>query len=153
MLNQDPSTPNAAQLNEVHVSFERDTLAPYAAPGNILSMNMYDDLPLPWNIAKPATEFPQSLFVRHEYDRDGILSNGVSFFGGGSEHNLEEMEGLLGTASMVTRWRATHPDLAGTDKDVVNVHINEMRKVLPKHIKIFLTGASTAILLFKKPAN
>ena len=34
---------------EILFCLERETLAPYELPGNRISMNMYDDLPLPWN--------------------------------------------------------------------------------------------------------
>lgn len=134
---------------ETLLRFERETLAPFTAPGNILSMNMYDDLPLPWTIVNPVKAFPESSFVKHTYDRDGILSNGVSFFGGGAVSTLDEIEKGLGTASMVTRWREAHPDLVGTDKDVVKTFVNELRELLPADQGI-LRGSGTAILLFKK---
>ena len=138
---------------EVQLRLERETLAPYAAPGNILSMNMYDDLPLPWTIPTPVTVFPKSSFVKHDLDRDGVLSNGVSFFSGGSLHTIDEVEKGLSTASMVTRWRAAHPDLVGTDKDVVKAYIKELFEVLPEDHQRVLTGGATAILLFKKSVN
>ena len=130
--------------------FERDTLAPYTAPGNLISMNMYDDLVLPWSTPNSVTAFSKFSFVKHEYDREGVLSNGVSFFGGDDECLLEDMENGLGTASMVTRWREAHPELVGSDKDVVKVFINELREALPKDHQKFLRGSGTAILLFKK---
>jgi hypothetical protein len=149
MLHLDPNTPNAAKVMEILLRLERETLAPYAAPGNILSMNMYDDLPLPWTIPNPVTAFPQSSFVKHAYDRDGVLSNGESFFGGGTLSSVDEIEEGLGTASMVTRWREAHPDLVGTDKDVVKAFIKELREALPADQQL-LQGSGTAILLFKK---
>jgi trans-aconitate 3-methyltransferase len=138
---------------ETFLRFERETLAPYALPGNIISMNMYDDLDLPWTIPNPVTAFPQSSFVKYGYDRDGVLSNGVSFFGGGRESSLDEMEKGYGTASMVTRWREAHPDLVGTDNDVVKVFVNELREALPADHQKVMEGSATAILLFKKSKN
>jgi hypothetical protein len=135
---------------EILLRFERETLAPYTAPGNLISMNMYDNLVLPWSTPNPVTDFPKPSFVKCEYDREGVLSNGVSFFGGDDECSLKDMERELGTASMVTRWREAHPDLVGTDKDVVKVFINELREALPKDHQKFLRGTGTAILLFKK---
>src|SRR6187402_2892276 len=115
---------------KVLLRVERETLAPYELPGNRLSLDMYDNLPLPWNISKPVTEFPQSEYIKLEYDRDGKLSNGVSFFGQSQISTMDELEKGLGTASMVTRWRAANPDLVGTDKDVVKVFIKELREAL-----------------------
>ncbi|KAH8815271.1 S-adenosyl-L-methionine-dependent methyltransferase [Xylogone sp. PMI_703] len=143
-----PSTPNAAKVQEVMFRFERETLAPYELEGNRLSRDMYDDLTLPWTASPPVTAFPESLFVRHGYDREGVLSNGETYFGGGIEVALGKLEQGLGTASMVTRWREHHPDLAGTNKDVVRQHIQEMREALGG--ETFLRGSATAILLFKK---
>ncbi|RFU24108.1 hypothetical protein B7463_g12231, partial [Scytalidium lignicola] len=144
-----PSTPNAAKVQEVMFRFERETLAPYETPGNRLSRDMYDNLILPWNTSPPIAVFPESLLVRHVYDREGVLTNGESFFGGGGKTTLEELEKGLGTASMVTRWREQHPDLVGTEKDVVKQHIQEMRQALGGK-EWFVRGSGTAILLFKK---
>jgi trans-aconitate 3-methyltransferase len=147
----DPSTPNYQNVQGVLLRFERETLAPYELPGNRLSMEMYDNLPLPWNISPPVKDFPQSEYIKHDYDREGVLSNGVDFFGGGSFTTLEEESKGLSTASMVTRWRAANPELVGTDKDVVRVFIRELREVLGGQDWI-LRGMGTAILLFKKSA-
>jgi hypothetical protein len=131
--------------------FERETLAPYELPGNRLSMEMYDNLPLPWSVLPPVEAFPQSDYVKHDYDREGVLSDGVDFFGGGSFTTLDEESKSLSTASMVTRWRAANPELVGTDKDVVRVFIRELKEALGGQDWI-LRGTGTAILLFKKVA-
>ncbi|PMD39941.1 S-adenosyl-L-methionine-dependent methyltransferase [Hyaloscypha variabilis F] len=146
-----PSTPNYEKVQEVLLRFERETLAPYELPGNRLSMEMYDNLPLPWNVSPLVKDFPQSEYVKHDYDREGVLSNGVDFFGGGDFTTLDEESKGLSTASMVTRWRAANPELVGTDKDAVRVFIRELREALGGQDWI-LRGTGTAILLFKKSA-
>ncbi|PMD24966.1 S-adenosyl-L-methionine-dependent methyltransferase [Hyaloscypha hepaticicola] len=146
-----PSTPNYQKVQEVLLRFEREILAPYELPGNRVSMEMYDNLPLPWNVNPPVKDFPQLDYVKHDYDREGVLSNGVDFFGGGSFTTLDEESKGLSTASMVTRWRAANPELVGTDKDVVKVFIQALREVLGGQDWI-LRGSGTAILLFKKSA-
>lgn len=114
-------------------------------------MEMYDNLPLPWNVTPPVKDFPQSEYVKHDYDREGVLSNGVDFFGEGSFTTLDEESKGLSTASMVTRWRAANPESVGTDKDAVKVFIRELKEVLGGQDWI-LRGTGTAILLFKKSA-
>jgi hypothetical protein len=114
-------------------------------------MEMYDNLTLPWNVNPPVKDFPQSDYIKHDYDREGVLSNGVDFFGGGSFTTLDEESKGLSTASMVTRWRAANPELVGTDRDVVKVFIQALREVLGGQDWI-LRGSGTAILLFKKSA-
>jgi hypothetical protein len=138
---------------EILLRLERETLAKYTAPGNIISMYMYDDLRLPWTILTPVTAFPKSSYVKHEYDRNGVLSNDVSFFGGGRESSLDDVERGFSTTSMVTRWREAHPDLVGTDEDVVKAFVNELREALPADQQKVLQCSATAILLFKRTKN
>jgi len=116
-------------------------------PGNRLSRDMYDNIPLPWDISKPVAAFSKHSFVRHDYDREGVLSNGVDFFGGNNEVNLDEIEKAFGTASMVTRWREAHPNFEGDDPVVETM--KDLRKALGGK-NTFMAGSGTAILLFKK---
>jgi len=87
--------------------------------------------------------------VKHEYDREGVLSNGKSFFGGGEVETLDRIGKGLGTASMMTRWRAANPELVGTGKDLMKVFVTELREALGGQDWIE-RGSGTAILLFKK---
>lgn len=135
---------------EVLLRLERETLAPYELPANRLSRDMYDNLALPWTIPNPVTSFQKDQFVKNDYDREGVLSNGVSFFGGGRDVTFEQAEKGLATASMVTRWREANPDLVGTDKDVVKMFITEIKEALGPGVEKVLQGSGTAILLFKK---
>ena len=143
----DPSTSNAAEVMKVLLRLERETLAPYELPGNRISMNMYDELPLPWTVFPPIMAFPESQYVKHDYDREGILSNGESFFNGSEVSTLDEIEKSLGTASMVTRWRAANS--AGTKQDVTKAFVKELRDTLGGQERLE-RGSGTAILLFKK---
>lgn len=167
MYSSDPSTPNAAAVQKALFRLERDQLAPYELPPNRLSRDMYTNLILPWQVESTATSsneealaaaFPEAEFVRHEWDRDGVLTNGNSFFlhsqdESGGETTLNDLESQLGTASMVTRWRQAHPDLAGTEKDCVKEMITEIKRAMgmrenenPK-IKV---GAAVVLLLCKR---
>jgi hypothetical protein len=152
MLPLDPSTPNYKKIMEIMLRFEREDLALYELPPNRLSRDMYDNLLLPWNVSPPVTAFPELKFVKHEYDRGGVLSNGESFFGGGRLATLDQVEKGLATSSMVTQWRAAHPDLVGTDRDVVTVFVKDLREALGSTEEV-LQGSGTVILLFKKQNN
>lgn len=110
---------------------------------------MYDNLPLPWDTVPSVTAFPPSGFLRHEWDRDGILSNGNTFFGQNEETSLDALERGLSTSSMVTRWREANRDLAETEKDCVRETINELKKALNGR-ETFIEGSGTVLLLFKK---
>ena len=145
----DPCTPNAAEVQRILFHLEREVLSPFELPHNRLSRDMYDNLPLPWNVTPPVTAFLPSDFVRYEWDRDGILSNGNEFFDQTEEGSLDDLEKGLSTASMVTRWRDANPELAGTEKDCVRETIKELREALGGE-ETFIQGSGTVILLFKK---
>ncbi|KAK6615665.1 methyltransferase type 11 domain-containing protein [Botrytis cinerea] len=120
---------------------------------NRLSRDMYDNLPLPWNIPHPipSSVLPESQFLKLDYDRDGILSDPESddFFFGGREVTLKQAEKSLETASMVTRWREAHPEMVGTEKDVLKLHMEELRKAMGGN-ESMRTGSGTTIILVKK---
>lgn len=127
---------------------ERENLAPYELPGNRLSRDSYDHLLLPWDCSPPVDSFLESGFTRLEWDRDGKLSNSEHFFLGDQAVTIERMQERLGTASMVTRWREAHPQLAGTEQDVVMKMGREMREIMGEEELII--GQSCVLLLFKK---
>lgn len=115
---------------------------------------------LPWDV--PGADdneiaFLASEFVRMEWDRDGILSDGREFFGGEIRKvTVAELASGLDTASMVTRWREAHPELVGTDKDCVREAMNEVRTALGKSSVVgnedvsIKVGSGTVLLLFKR---
>lgn len=89
--------------------------------------------------------------MRLEWDRDGVLTDGEEFFGGGKEVSLEELERSLGTASMVTRWRAANPRLAHGSGDCVRTAMREVRNALGVFDGGKLrVGHSSVVLLFKR---
>jgi hypothetical protein len=160
----DPSTPNAAAVQKALFHLERDVLAPYELQPNRISRDMYDNLILPWQVDQVTTEgndladvFPKSDFVRLEWDRDGILTDGVDFFLASSSENkgettLNDLEASLGTASMVTRWREANADLVGTEKDCVREMCAEIRKVMGVGTEgnpTIRVESSVVLLLFK----
>jgi hypothetical protein len=56
---------------------------------------------------------------------------------------------MLGTSSVVERWREANPELAGTGKDCVEECIGNMRQALGEK-ESFVVGTGTALLLFKR---
>ena len=58
------------------------------------------------------------------------------------------MQERLSTASMVTRWRESHPQLAGTEQDIAVKMAKEMREVLGGEELVI--GQSCVLLLFKR---
>ncbi|CAD6572751.1 MAG: hypothetical protein ASARMPREDX12_005429 [Alectoria sarmentosa] len=125
-----PATPNAAKVQEAIIRLNRENIAPYELPGNRLSRDSYDHLLLPWNCNPPVDGFLESEFTRLEWDRDGKLSDPDHFFLGDQVVTIDMMQKRLSTASMVTRWRESHPQQAGTEQDIVVKMAREMREVV-----------------------
>ena len=123
-------------------------LVPFELPGNRLSSDWYENLLLPWNCNPPVYDFLEAGFQRLEWDRDGKLSNPDHFFLGEETVSIEAAKKRLGTASSVTRWREAHPELAGTEQDVVEKMTRGMKELLGEDNIVF--GRSCVLLLFKK---
>lgn len=127
---------------------------------------MYDDLVLPWQATDPTMTakgnlgevFPESDFVRLEWDRNGTLSDGSDFFLSSNsekkgETTLNDLAGGLGTASMVTRWREANPELVGTDRDCVKEMCAEIRRAMGVSMDenpTLKVAGSVVLLLFKR---
>ncbi|MCJ1314372.1 hypothetical protein MMC25_008054 [Agyrium rufum] len=145
----DPSTPNAKEVQGILFKLQRETLAPIEILGNRLSREMYDDLPMSWAIKPPIKALPKSSFTRRQWGRDGVLSNGESFFNDKREIGVDTSDKQLSTAGMVTPWREANPLLVGTDDDGVTAAMRELKAALGEASK-FKTGNAVTLLLSKK---
>ena len=110
---------------------------------------------MPWDLETPIASFNKSDFIRQEWDRDGVLSDGKDFFGGGRDVTLKQIEDAIGTASPVARWRETYPDLAGTSQDCVVAAVDEIADILApdsgrSRDTVMRAGVSTVVLIVKK---
>ena len=109
----------------------------------------------PWDVEAGPGEagddlgFPREELVRREWNVDGEVGVGERFFRGHEVVSLERFAEGCGTASMVTRWRQAHPELVGTDADVVRATVRELRQALGGR-EWFGGGTAMALLLFKR---
>lgn len=108
-----PDMPNAAKIQAAMYEWEEENLKPYMEAGSLLVRNRYRDLPLPWTLAKPVTQFEESSFFRREWDL------GEQFYEIEGEVDLDMFEKMMSTGSALTRWRQAHPEAAGTEEDVI----------------------------------
>ncbi|KAK2038759.1 S-adenosyl-L-methionine-dependent methyltransferase [Colletotrichum somersetense] len=146
-----PASHNATELNRIMRRLERNELEQFELAPNIMSRSLYDNLALPWTIAPPHPDFEESAYLRREWDRDGILTDGRDFFGGSLEISLDSLEKGYDTASTVTRWRGANPELAYGPDDCVKKTIAELRKLAgPEENALILGNTSTVLLLFKR---
>ncbi|KAK2748585.1 methyltransferase type 11 domain-containing protein [Colletotrichum kahawae] len=146
-----PASDNAGELNRIMRQLETDELEQFELTPNVLSRTLYDDLALPWKLESPQPDFEESAYVRREWDRDGVLTDGEDFFGDSLEISLDMLEKGYDTASTVTRWRAANPELAYGPHDCVKRTIAQLRKAVgPESNGLIRGSTSTVLLLFKR---
>ncbi|KXL41508.1 hypothetical protein M433DRAFT_157361 [Acidomyces richmondensis BFW] len=119
-----PSTPGAETIQKAMDEIRGRELTPYYVEGNLLTLNRYRDLPLPWTLSPPVAGFEESTFFRKEW------TVGEQFFVGELEVDLETFEKMLATGSPVTRWREAHPKEVGTEGDVVRMLRRQAERIL-----------------------
>ncbi|ETI28386.1 hypothetical protein G647_00835 [Cladophialophora carrionii CBS 160.54] len=170
-----PTLPNARAIDAAMLDHRERHLAEYITPGNLLVLNSYKDLPLPWTIAaaqRDATQdqsrdgdgdgdanddddmiavlrsFDKATFRRVDWDP------ATPFFVGEPEADLDTFESMLGTGSAETRWRQAHPELVGTERDVVRMLRREIERLLHEagveKGKERVKGTANGALLFVK---
>ena len=61
-----PSMPNAATIQAALNDLRDRELMPFIEPGNRMARSLYVDLPLPWTLSSPVTDFDQGTFFRKE---------------------------------------------------------------------------------------
>ncbi|KAF8856563.1 S-adenosyl-L-methionine-dependent methyltransferase [Acephala macrosclerotiorum] len=122
-----PSMPNAAAIQASMDEIEERELKPFFVPGNLITRGLYRDLPLPWTLPSPVTDFDEATFFRKDF---GPENNKEFFEGGPTEIDLDTMEKMLGTTSPVQRWRDAHPETAGTNRDIIKIVRNEVERLL-----------------------
>lgn len=164
-----PSVPNADALQAALTKLKEEHIRPYMEPGNALAESLYADLPLPWTLSEPVLQFDQASFLRREWKRrtnekadgeeegDGTGSSlpVEDFFEGPHVMDLDRVEMALGTMSPVTRWREAHPDLAGTERDVVKIMRREFERLLHEAgvepgKEVVRAGMAGVLLMVKK---
>jgi hypothetical protein len=128
----------------------RDELGPYSHHGNLIAHNYYDRLELPWNLTPPVTAFPRSAFVKNDYDRDGVAPGEEPFNGGWREFTPQQAGFMLSTTSQVTRWREAHPELVGTEEDIITKYVREFEEALPKDQQMAKAGGSFVLVMLKR---
>ena len=145
---KDPTTPNASRVQELIFRLEREYLAPYERPGNILSRNLYDNLLLPWDMTPPVPEFSRTRFIKHVWDRDGKPSSGDEFFLGNQHVTVARLMKVYETTSPMARWRQANPELIGTDSDILVKTARDLREALGGENMVI--GFGCFLLLFTR---
>ncbi|KAL7923746.1 S-adenosyl-L-methionine-dependent methyltransferase [Trichoderma austrokoningii] len=121
-------TPNGAAIQAALDELYSD-LRPWARAGNMLTHDLYINLPLPWTLEVPVAEFDKDSFVRKEWNRDGSGAENEAVPTGGPV-TPEQFEKIMGTSSPVSRWREAHPDKVGTEEDLVRKLRRRMESLL-----------------------
>jgi SAM-dependent methyltransferase len=144
-----PSMPNAEAIQAAFDAHQEKYLVPYYEPGNLLTRNRYTTLPLPWTLDSPIAEFDQDSFFRKDWQA------GEEFFTGQPEVSLDLFEKMMATGSPQMRWHQAHPELVGTEKDVLKILRNEIGRLLheagvEKGTELVRASVQGALLIVKK---
>ena len=167
--NVDPNTtPNGAELRDFFKKFEEETLAPYELPGNRLTRELYVNLGMPWECLDRVAdeesalkgllnEFDEKNFVRLEFNKDGNVPAGESFFGGKRRIDFQTIKAELGTASPITRWREAHQEKLekGEIEDITETLARQAKEILDevpegKGRNWVEMGSAVVVLIVKK---
>ena len=127
---------------------ENNVIWPYQRPWH---HGVYKHLVLPWHVEPTVLGFSKHEGNREriEWNKDGHVDEGMGFLIA-NEVTVAQMEKILGIASMVTRWRESYPELAGTNQDCGKAMINTLANIIgPKTQRYVTTGVSTGPLLFR----
>ncbi|RYP73396.1 hypothetical protein DL771_003664 [Monosporascus sp. 5C6A] len=124
-----PSTPKA---DEIQAAFHKlgQSLKAYIVDGNRLSHELYADLRLPWTVHPPVPGFDEASFVRKEWGTGDGSEPAGQFYASQPAADLDTLEMVLGTTSPVVRLREDHPEMAGTERDLVRILRREIEGVL-----------------------
>ena len=146
-----PSTHNAEEVQKILRDYEQMTSRPYEPHALHIAKGLYDDLVLPWKMTPPPEEFVEADYVRHEWNRDGVVAPGEHYFNTEPPYttSLETLESTLETADSTQNWRDDNPELAGTDEDCVKVTMRKLHVALGGR-KEFELGGGTVLLLFRR---
>jgi SAM-dependent methyltransferase len=147
------ATPNAAGV-QAAIRKLGQSLEAYIVDGNRLSHELYAGLPLPWAVDPPVPEFDEVSFVRKEWGTGPGSEPGDRFYDGQPAGDLDMMEMALGTMSPLVRWREDHPEMAGTERDLVKVMRREiegaLRQAGVEPGKELIQGGVAGVLLMVK---
>ncbi|KAJ5106283.1 hypothetical protein N7456_002958 [Penicillium angulare] len=142
------STPNSDKIEAAIAEWEKEYLAPFHEPGNIIVRNGYVDLVLPWMVDEPVTAFEEASFFRKNWGA------GEEFFAVRPVVGMEQLEKMIAVGSPVTRWREANPDTMGTEKDVVRIIRRRVEALLHEagveKGKEVIRGSSRGVLLMIK---
>ncbi|ORY13039.1 methyltransferase [Clohesyomyces aquaticus] len=151
-----PGMPNSVAV-QAAIDKHVDMLSEYLVHGNLLAHDLYVNLPLPWTLSTPVPEFDESTFLRKEWGTSDNSEPEDEFYAGAQAVNLDQMEGLLSTASPITRWREAHPEAVGTENDLVRLLRREIERALyeagvEKGKELVRGGVKGVLLMVKKKA-
>ncbi|KAH7037879.1 methyltransferase domain-containing protein [Microdochium trichocladiopsis] len=149
------SNPNATALTKLLTNLTDNDLEPHMARGNKIGRSRYSELLLPWTIDHPVPEFDAASFQRliwvpeGEAVQEGELAVPIETL------TMDDLERIADTMSPITRWREAHPDLAGTERDLVKASRRKIEAVLSEggaqsdNLVLRMTSPGV-LLLFKR---
>ena len=149
----DPKHPRHAIITKRIRELENSYDGAPIPKGTQVALNQYRDLKLPWQMDPPVSAFPQENFIRKEWDYEDNFGESDDFLGGSKMVSIKQMEALMSTTSQTVRWREAHPELVGTDEDIIVKSMRVLREaagMAPDENGSLPIGPSTTLLLLQR---
>lgn len=146
-----PSMPRHEAVTAVLHRYDEQYLRPHYQPGNFAAADLYRNFAYPWDMDPPLPAFDRASFFRKEWDPRAWESDFIVQ----PPANLDTLEKVMATVSPVQRWREAHPDLAGTDRDMVKMLRRDIEKILreagvEKGKEVLKVGIAGVLVMAKK---
>ncbi|KXJ94512.1 methyltransferase domain-containing protein [Microdochium bolleyi] len=124
------SNPNAEAITELFkILVDRD-LDSHMVRGNMHGRSRYAQLLLPWDLSHLVAEFDAASFQRKVWVAEGDSVEAGEIAVPIETLSMEALEAMAATMSPISRWRESHPDLAGTERDVISVMRKRVEGIL-----------------------
>ncbi|KAH8156037.1 hypothetical protein CIB48_g12210 [Xylaria polymorpha] len=152
------SVPNVVAIREALSAIRKNQLSGYGRYGNIVSRDLYVNLPMPWSVDPPVSGFDEGSLFRIEWGTgaNNALPGDEFFAVGQPDVNMDMFEAMLGTTSLIARWREDNREKVGTEADVVRLQRREIERLLHdagvESGKESVKGAEEGVLLVVKKA-
>ncbi|EFX04383.1 methyltransferase type 11 [Grosmannia clavigera kw1407] len=112
----------------------------YMVPGNWIVRNSYTDLVLPWSSSSSSSASVAAVFDETTFIRQPWCTSADPAYGYGPDYAvypsvvtaipLRAFERIVETGSPITRWREAHPDLVGTENDIVRQTFIQIERLM-----------------------
>ncbi|KAI0444138.1 methyltransferase [Xylaria telfairii] len=152
------SVPNVVAIRDAVKAIKNNHLSGHGRYGGTVSQDLYVNLPMPWSVDPPVSGFDDGSLYRIEWGTgaNNALPGDEFFAVGQPDVDMDTWEAMLGTTSVIARWREDHKEKVDTEEDVVRLQRREIERLLHEtgveNGKETVKGAEEGVLIVVKKA-